>query len=91
MGTSDQDSNQSDPLLVQRFDHQIRFSYLENSAAEDVALIAEVSEDLRNWKPLSAKGVRVSREEDSHGKIRVTLSPKESIASQFLRLRAVVK
>ena len=91
MGTSDQDLNQSESLLVQRFGRQIRFSYLENSAAEDVELIAEISSDLRSWEPLSASEVRVSREEEPNGRIRVNISPKKSLAPQFWRLRAVVK
>ena len=91
MGTSDQESNQFEPLLVQRFDRQIRFSYLENSAAEDVALIAEISEDLKNWEPLFADAARISREEELNGRIRVNILLKESLTPRFLRLRAVVK
>ena len=91
MGTSDQESNQFEPLLVQRFDRQIRFSYLENSAAEDVALIAEISEDLKNWEPLFADAARISREEKPNARIQVNVLLKESLTPQFLRLRAVVK
>ncbi|MDB4700432.1 lamin tail domain-containing protein [Akkermansiaceae bacterium] len=91
MGTSDQESNQFEPLLAQRFDRQIRFSYLENSAAEDVALITEISKDLKSWEPLFADAARISREEELNGRIRVNILLKESLTPQFLRLRAVVK
>lgn len=91
LGTSDQDPNQSESPLVQRSGRQIRFSYLENSAAEDVELIVEISADLRSWEQLSADEVRVSREEETNGRTRVKISPRESLALQFWRLRAVVK
>ena len=91
MGTSDQKSNQSEPLLVHRSDYQIRFSYLENSAAEDVTLITEISENLRSWEPLLADAARVSRDEQPNGVIRVNVMLKDSTAPQFLRLRALVK
>ncbi|MDA7652628.1 hypothetical protein N8614_04195, partial [Akkermansiaceae bacterium] len=70
---------------------QIRFSYLENSAAEDVALITEISKDLKSWEPLFADAARISREEELNGRIRVNILLKESLTPQFLRLRAVVK
>ncbi|MDA7897129.1 lamin tail domain-containing protein, partial [Akkermansiaceae bacterium] len=91
MGTSDQISNQFEPLLVQQFNDRIKFSYLENSAAEDVVLVAEISEDLRSWEPLFADAARISREEEPNGRIRVNVLLKESLTPKFLRLRAVVK
>jgi len=91
LGTSDQDPNQSESPLLQRSGRQIRFSYLENSAAEDVELIVEISADLRSWEQLSADEVRVSREEETNGRTRVKISPRESLALQFWRLRAAVK
>ena len=91
LGTSDQDPNQSESPLLQRSGRQIRFSYLENSAAEDVELIVEISADLRSWEQLLADEVRVSREEETNGRTRVKISPRESLALQFWRLRAAVK
>ena len=91
MGTSDQESNQFEPLSVQQFDHHIRFFYFENPAAEDVALVAEISEDLKSWESLFADAARISQEEELNGRIRVNVLLKESLTPQFLRLRAVVK